>query len=114
MRIRKKRVGGLQKATPEATPAAQPQVTPLGREESRASDFASFYANDLRIQTSIWDVRMMFGEIDGDSAQPGQQLKIKMLGEVRMSPQLAKRFAVLLISQLQGYEAKHGRIPEPE
>lgn len=78
------------------------------------SDFASLYANDLQIQTSPWDVRLIFGCIDVAGTVDDPAAVIKQVGEVRMSPQLAKKLTVILIGQLQGYEQRFGPIPQPQ
>ena len=81
----------------------------LERLEIKVDQYFSIYANDVRLQTGVWDVRIKLGEIDGDSPD---KLTIKVFGEVRMSPQLAKRLTILLASQLKTYEEKFGPIPE--
>jgi hypothetical protein len=95
----------IAKASRSAGPTAAAKNT---REEVKGTEYFSIYANDVRVQTSIWDVRLKFGEVDGDV---DDRLSIKVLGEVRLSPPLAKALTVLLIKQLQQYEAKHGPIP---
>jgi hypothetical protein len=40
--------------------------------------------------------------------------QIKLIGELRMSPQLAKRLALILIEQLKRYEQQFGEIPGPK
>ena len=41
-------------------------------------------------------------------------LSIKQLGEVRMSPQLAKKVAMISIEQLNAYEERFGPLPGPK
>ncbi|MEO8097808.1 MAG: DUF3467 domain-containing protein [Acidobacteriota bacterium] len=79
------------------------------REEYKAEGYFSIYANDLQVQTSIWDMRIKLGEVDADQSRG--KLRVKSFGEVRISPQLAKKLTMILILQLKGYEEKHGQIP---
>ena len=83
------------------------------REVFRSPSFVSLYANDTQVQTSPWDVRLIFGEIE-DVAKDPPTVNIKQGGEVRMSPQHAKRVVMLLIQQLRNYEETIGPIPLPK
>ena len=92
-------------------------ITPIvranvGRHVVTSPSFVSLYANDTEVQTTPWDIRLTFGElsINNDSATP---VVVKQTGEVRMSPQHAKRVAMILIAQLKVYEEKFGAIPQP-
>jgi hypothetical protein len=91
------------------TRPAVPEKKKIERVETRDDKYFSIYVNDLRIQTGVWDVRLKLGEIDGDSPDV---LKIRTFGEIHMSPQLGKRFVILLAAQLKAYEEKFGSIPE--
>jgi hypothetical protein len=85
----------------------------LNREAVRSPSFVSLYSNDTQIQMTPWDVRLIFGEIE-DVKVEGPAIKIRLTGEVRMSPQHAKRVAMILIQQLRGYEETIGPIPLPK
>src|SRR4051794_12195133 len=82
------------------------------REVTRSPGFVSIYANDVQIQTSPWDMRLVFGEI-GDflSTANVPTVNIRQLGELRISPQLAKRLTAIILQQLQAYEETIGQIP---
>jgi hypothetical protein len=84
----------------------------IRRDHTRSDSYFSVYANDIQVQTGPWDVRMILGEI-GDAVRENSVpvLKIKHLGEVRLSPQLAKRLTMILIQQLKHYEENIGTIP---
>jgi hypothetical protein len=89
-------------------------ITPR-REVTKSTEFVSIYTNDVQIQTSSWDLRFIFAESGPLSAEePATTISVKQLGEVRMSPQLAKRMAVILIEQLTVYEDQFGQIPGPK
>ena len=93
------------------SPATEEPLTPPTRTTCRSANFASIYVNDIQIMTSAWDVRLILGELgDGDLTS----VNITQLGEVRLSPQLAKRVTMLLAEQLRKYEAAFGEIPLPK
>jgi hypothetical protein len=86
----------------------------INRQMVEASEFVSLYANDTQIQLTPWDVRLIFGVIsDGPRTDP-PEIVVKTIGEVRMSPQHAKRVAMILIQQLENYEENVGPIPQPK
>jgi len=88
-----------------------------GRTVERAADFASLYANDVQVQTSPWDVRLVFGQIDSLPRTPDQAAEavaVKLVGEVRLSPQLAKRVTMILVEHLHSYESQFGPIGLPK
>jgi hypothetical protein len=84
----------------------------IRRDHTKSESYFSVYANDIQIQTGPWDVRLILGEI-GDALKEDNVpvLKVKRLGEVRLSPQLAKRLTMILIQQLKHYEETIGAIP---
>jgi hypothetical protein len=99
-------------APPEAVEATIVRANAERRTETSPS-FASLYANDVQVQTSPWDLRLIFGEIANIPTKDDQAVTIKQVGEVRLSPQLAKKLTIILIEQLQGYEKRFGMIPIP-
>jgi hypothetical protein len=85
------------------------------REVIQSPEFVSLYANDTQVQLSFWDMRLIFGLITTTAAEEENQvIQIKTVGEVRMSPQHAKRVAMILIQQLKRYEETIGPIPVPD
>ncbi len=93
-------------ATPE--PAAE-----VKRENIRSPEFVSIYANDIQVQTSPWDMRFILGEITTPATAGEPVVTIRQLGELRISPQLAKRLTMIMVDQLGVYEKRFGQIPEP-
>ena len=75
--------------------------------------FVSLYSNDTQIQTSPWDVRLIFGEIQDVATGDSPGVIVKQTGEVRMSPQQAKALLALIAQQLDQYEKNFGTIPLP-
>ncbi|MBK5295326.1 MAG: DUF3467 domain-containing protein [Acidobacteriia bacterium] len=76
----------------------------------RSHDFFSVYANELQLQTTPWDLRLVFGEVSS-AIDLTNTLVSKQLGEVRVSPQLAKRIVMIMVEHLRDYESKFGPIP---
>ena len=83
----------------------------VNREIVESPAFVSLYANDTQIQLSAWDVRMIFGVISEPATNERPTIIVKTVGEVRMSPQHAKKIAMILINQLRNYETSVGVIP---
>src|ERR1700693_4324998 len=92
-----------------SVPVPAIRASPARRELTKSADFFSIYTNDVLIHTSPWDVRLVLGEI-GDVQAP-TVVNVRLLGELRISPQLAKKVAMLMIEQLKIYEARFGEIP---
>lgn len=81
------------------------------REVTKAAGFVSIYTNDIQVQTSPWDMRLLLGEISRFPTHEDAVLGINLLGEVRLSPQCARRFVAIMLEQLNGYEERFGKIP---
>jgi len=82
------------------------------REETIAPGFVSIYTNDTQFLITPWDVRLTFGEISNVSKDP-PSIAIKVMAEVRMSPQHAKKVLNVLQHQIEHYEKTVGPIPMP-
>jgi hypothetical protein len=76
-------------------------------------NFVSLYANDTQIRVTPWDIMLIFGEIDGFPTVDNPSVNVKLNGEVRMSPQHAKRLLLVLQRQIDLYEQAIGPIPLP-
>ena len=85
----------------------------IKRETKRSPAFFSVYANDIQVQTSPWDMRIILGEIAKPAAAGDLVVSINQLGELRISVQLAKRLAVIMTRQIEAYEGRFGSIPLP-
>jgi hypothetical protein len=99
----------------EARADAQTGITRanVNRETVDAAQFVSLYVNDTQIQLTPWDVRLILGIVTDPPSAERQTVLVKTLGEIRMSPQHAKRMAIVLMQQLKHYEAAVGAIPLP-
>jgi hypothetical protein len=90
-------------------------VTGAERRATKAPNFFSVYTNDMQVSTSPWDLRIVLGEVeDLQVISDKPVMVITQLGEVRMSVQIAKRLALMLVDQLKTYEAMFGLIPGPK
>lgn len=77
----------------------------------QSPSFVTLYTNDVSIITTPWDVCLHLGAIQGPE---GECVRVQQLGELRMSPQFAKKLTQILISQLREYEEALGPIPQPQ
>ena len=85
----------------------------IDREVVASPTFVTLYTNDTQVQVTPWDVRLIFGEISSGPTDKLPTIEIKQTGEVRMSPQHAKRIMMILLQQLTNYEERFGAIPQP-
>ena len=76
------------------------------------STYLSLYSNDTQVQVSPWDVRLIFGEIRELPTEEKPELVVRPTGEVRMSPQHARRVVDILQETLTKYEATYGELPK--
>ena len=107
-----------QKKKPDGSQAVQPNKSQIiranvNRTVIASQSFVSLYSNDTQIQMTPWDVRLIFGEIERVERGDEVSVTIKQTGDVKMSPQHAKRITLILIKQLTEYEEKYGEIPQP-
>jgi hypothetical protein len=85
----------------------------INRELIVSPTFVSLYANDVQVQTSPWDIRLVLGEIHNFPTVENPNVMVRQIGEVRISPQLTKKLVTILAQQLQVYETTFGTIPVP-
>jgi hypothetical protein len=78
-----------------------------------APTFVSLYANDTQVQVTPWDFRLILGEISDIGPKGDPSVTIKLVGEVRMSPQHVKKLVQVISGQLALYEKNFGPIPQP-
>src|SRR5689334_9186764 len=76
----------------------------IHRETMPATEQISLYANDTQLQISPWDFRFIFGVIASTPSPDNPTIKVQEVGEVRMSPQHAKKITQVLLQQIQSYE----------
>jgi hypothetical protein len=98
---------------PAGEPTLQIVRANINREVFVAPGFVSLYTNDTQVQMTPWDFRITFGEISQAPTVERPNVQVKTTGEVRMSPQHAKKFAETLMKQVQFYESNVGMIPMP-
>jgi len=81
------------------------------REKVDPSQFAALYVNDIQMDLTPFDVRLILGLVTEGPTPERQTIKVSTIGEIRMSPQLAKQLAALLVGNLRNYELTVGIIP---
>jgi|SRR5579863_3822422 len=98
----------------KAKPAFGPKQ-PVKRELKQSPDFRTLYANDIQVQTTPWDLRLTFGQMKAPTEPTAPpRIEVTEVSEVFMSPQLAKKMALIIIEQLRSYEEAVGEIPLPK
>jgi len=94
----------------KADSAPQLQSLTVERKAKRADDYVVLYSNDTQVQTTPWDIRLIFGRIESAPTEGDLSLIVNQVGEVSMSLQHAKRVAAILHDQITQYEKKVGPI----
>ncbi len=102
--------------SPDIAPAAAPSGivrANINRNVVRSPNYVSIYTNDVQVQTTPWDIRLMLGEIQGIVTGDKPSVTVMQIADLRMSPQLTKKLTMILIQQLKTYEEQMGPIPLP-
>jgi hypothetical protein len=87
----------------------------INRNVAKSPTFVSLYSNDVQVQTSPWDVLLVLGQMQAVAGPDGPTgIHVTQIADLRMSPQLAKKVAMILIQQLKNYEEQMGPIPLPQ
>jgi hypothetical protein len=87
----------------------QPLFPKSSIEFSKSDDFANGYANNVALESSLWDLRMIFGQND---QQLGMNAVVQHTSVTLPWPQV-KVLKYFLDSNLLTYEVQHGRIHIP-
>jgi hypothetical protein len=78
----------------------------------RSPNFVDIYANDTYVQTSQWDMRLMFAILTEQGTDQGTPAPLR-IADVRLSLQHAKRVAQLMTMQIAQYERDFGPLAVP-
>ena len=78
-------------------------------ESVRSDEFIKLYANSARMETTIFDLKIFFGEL----VQGGEKSYVQEYACISMSPQHAKAMHGVLGNHLSEYETRFGPIPIP-
>lgn len=70
-------------------------------------DFVDIYANNSQFESSLWDLRITFGQTDPSVGHDG----VLQHTAIRIPWPQAKVMAYFLQVNILGHEAEHGRIP---
>ncbi len=88
----------------QSKPQSQPAV-----ETRKVEDFTSLYANSIRYESSVWDLKLLFGELD--------QLTGKEVVELHTSVSIPWMQVKLMVEMLRlnvdAYELEFGKIAVP-
>jgi hypothetical protein len=91
----------------EQTGTATPiQEMPI--ETKRAEDFSSLYANNVRFESSVWDLRILFGELD-QSAEQGKHV-VELHTAIAIPWVQVKLMIYYLQLNLFLHEAENGKV----
>ena len=77
----------------------------------RGNRFVQFYANNISVSFSTWDLSLSFGEIVG--TKDGKPV-IEEIARINVTRELAKVASRLLAANIEGYEKQFGEIRIPE
>jgi hypothetical protein len=80
-----------------------PQPAPL--KNHRTEDFAAAYSNNVMFETSVWDLKFIFGELDQAGGTVEQHTSITIPWS------MAKLLLYLLRLQVVAHEIGYGKIP---
>ena len=75
-----------------------------------SEDFISFYANNVMFESSVWDLKMIFGQLD--QSESGNPI-INIEGSLALPWLQAKIMSFFLQLQLAAYEHDRGTIQVP-
>lgn len=96
------------KALRKAASADEPIIV-----RERPKSFVSLYSNDIQVEITPYDFRLLLGVIVGVPTMENSTISIQTFGELRMSPQLAKKLISVLSEKLHHYEESVGVISYP-
>lgn len=79
-------------------------------ERRRGPDFVHFYANNVEVAMSNWDIQIVLGEVVVDQ---DKKLAVQEKAVVVMSPQHAKAFLNILLGNVAAFEKQFGVVTVP-
>lgn len=88
-----------------ATQVEQPNIR-----DGLTEDFTAVYANQCHFELSVWDLKMIFGQLD----QTDRKMAIDWHTAVTVPWQVAKILSYLLRLNIAVYESNNGPIRIPE
>jgi len=101
----------MSKGEPMADEKQQPDTTKKQSRSlgfRRSPDYIAYYASNIRMTISFFDIRMISGEVIVDE----NNLIFNDRVSIVLSPQHAKVFLKVLQDNIEGYEKQFGPIPE--
>ncbi len=83
-----------------------PLAPPTKIQFQRSEDFLELYANHTQLSSSLWDLRIIFGQTEPTVGEDG----VLQHASVRLPWPQAKVLAYFLLFHIKGEELEHGRI----
>jgi len=91
----------------QAQSKESPQASPQSRLQlKRADDFESLYANNVRFESSVWDLKLLFGLLDQSAG--GELIEIHTGMSIPWTT--AKLMLYYLQMNIMGHELEEGKI----
>lgn len=87
----------------------QESVLDALKDATKSPDFYEDYANNVYLESSVWDMKLIFGQLDQRTVPP----KVEQRSAVTLPWSQAKIFAYLLCAHIAGYEMLNGTINIP-
>jgi hypothetical protein len=81
-------------------------------ERRRAPNYLHCYANNVQIESTLWDINMIFGEVQ-EVFPDEPKIVVQDLVSVVMTPEHAKAMCMTLVQHLKTYEQNYGKIRFP-
>jgi uncharacterized protein DUF3467 len=88
------------------------ETTSRGSDKRRSEDFVNRYANNVFLESSAWDLKFIFGQLELN-LEPGKEIIIQHSGIALPWPQV-KMLAYLMQVHIAMHEARIGKINVPE
>jgi hypothetical protein len=74
---------------------------------TNAEDYRENYANSVQVRVNVWDFFLVFGTLQ---QQTENQVEVKNIQGIYLSPQQAKALMSILQQNIAGYESAFGEI----
>ena len=91
----------------KSSPKQQPQLPPMPFKH--AEEFVSLYANNVQIEQSVWDLKLVFGQLD--QSQPS--VFVEQHTAMTIPWIQAKLLSYFIDLHLEAYESVNGKIRVP-
>jgi hypothetical protein len=90
------------------------EKTPPNIQREIEEDFASLYANNITYEASVWDLKLIFGQLDQKLIQGQGQTAVDYHTAITLPWSTVKSMVYYLRVNLAGHEAEAGPVKLPE